>query len=52
MEITPEEYVEAAKVSMHRLAKLCDYQERHIENLERQLSEAQSQLASLQEETE
>ena len=51
MEVTNDEYMEAAQNSMRRLSRLCDYQEQHIAELERQLREARTVIETLQEES-
>jgi hypothetical protein len=49
MEISNEDYVKSAQLSIRRLSKLIDYQEQHIEILQQELVEAREVISSLQE---
>jgi hypothetical protein len=49
MEISNEDYVKSAQLSIRRLSKLIDYQEQHIEILQQELIEAREVISSLQE---
>jgi hypothetical protein len=49
MEISNEDYVKSAQLSIRRLSKLIDYQEQHIEILQQELVGAREVISSLQE---
>jgi hypothetical protein len=49
MEISNEDYVKSAQLSIRRLSKLIDSQEQHIEILQQELVEAREVISSLQE---